>query len=53
LQLVPVRPCARIETMTRPATAKHGVIGKEKVDYLVCVWLIGIEPNRARFPQIG
>jgi hypothetical protein len=39
--------------MTRPATAKQGVAGKEKVDYFICVWLVGIQSDGAFFPQIN
>jgi hypothetical protein len=38
--------------MARPTTAKQRVAGKEKVNYFVCVWLVGIKSNGACFPQI-
>src|SRR5439155_3599795 len=38
--------------MTSPATAKQRIAGKKNVDDFVCIWLVGIESDRACFPQI-
>jgi hypothetical protein len=38
--------------MTSPPTAKQRAAGKEKVDDLICLCLVGIEPDRTCFPQI-
>jgi hypothetical protein len=43
---------ARVEMMTSPAATEERILGKENVDDFVCLWLIRVEPNWTRVPQI-